>query len=210
MKLIFLGPPGAGKGTMAKRLSEELSIPHISTGDIIRGAIRNETDLGKKVKTIVETGGLVPDDLTIALVEKRLAEDDAKEGYILDGFPRTITQADTLSDFQTINMVVNFELKDDKIIQRLLGRRIHKASGRTYNILFNPPKVEGRDDETGEELVIRPDDEKEAITRRLDIYRRQTEPLIKYYTQKALLTDLDSSPAPDEVFSQLKKAVITW
>jgi adenylate kinase len=203
MKLVFLGPPGAGKGTMASRLSRHMNIPHISTGDIIRAAIRNETELGNQVKDIVEGGGLVPDDLTIELVEERLKFDDTREGYILDGFPRTIVQAEALENMEKIDHVINFELSDEEIIRRLSGRRVHKPTGRTYHVMFNPPKVEGKDDVTGEDLIIRPDDREEAVAKRLSIYREQTEPLIQYYQKKSLLEHLDTRPRPEEVFSNL-------
>lgn len=203
MKLVFLGPPGAGKGTMASRLSDAKGIPHISTGDIFRAAIRNETELGTQVKTIVESGGLVPDELTIELVRQRLLEDDTKNGYILDGFPRSEVQADALSEIDSIDKVIDFVLADDEVIRRLSGRRVHKASGRTYHVDFNPPKTAGKDDVTGEELIIRPDDQKDAISHRLEVYRKQTEPLIDYYQKKGLLVTLDSSPAPNSVFTSL-------
>lgn len=205
MKLIFLGPPGAGKGTMATRLAGHLSVPHISTGDIMRAAIRNETDLGKQVKAIVEGGGLVPDELTSNLVRERLAEADAQSGFILDGFPRTIAQAETLKDISLIDRAINFTLNDEEIVKRLSGRRIHKTSGRTYHVLFNPPKVEGKDDTTGEDLITRPDDQKDAIVKRLELYHEQTAPLIGYYEKEALLTSVDSRPSPDTVFENLLK-----
>ncbi len=207
VKLLFLGPPGAGKGTMASRLSERIGIPHISTGDIMRAAIRNETALGKDVKTIVESGGLVPDNLTSELVKERLAEKDARNGFILDGFPRTIGQADTLKTISEIDRAVHFILANEEIITRLSGRRIHKASGRTYHVLFNPPKVENRDDISGEELITRPDDSEEAISRRLELYREQTAPLIEYYEQLGLVLSVDSRPKPDIVFGNLVKAL---
>lgn len=203
MNLIFLGPPGAGKGTIAVKAAEKLAIPHISTGDIIRAAIRNETDLGKKVKTIVESGQLVPDDLTIALVRERLAQPDTKKGFILDGFPRTIPQAEALETMANIDLVINFLLSEEEIVKRLSGRRVHKASGRTYHILFNPPKVANKDDVTGEELWQRPDDQEEAIRTRLKVYHSQTAPLESFYRTKKLLTDLDSKASPDKVFDQL-------
>ena len=203
MKLVFLGPPGAGKGTSASRLSAHLGIPHISTGDIIRAAIRNQTGLGVKVKSIVEKGDLVPDDLTIELVKDRLAQKDAEKGFILDGFPRTVAQADALEHIAAPDRVINFVLDDDEIIKRLSGRRIHKPSGRTYHVLFSPPKVEGRDDVTGEALITRPDDEPDAISHSLEVYRSQTQPLIEYYRKKGAMIDLDTHPAPEKVFAQL-------
>ncbi len=207
MKLVFLGPPGAGKGTMATRLADHLTIPHISTGDIFRFNIKNRTELGKRVKAILDSGELVPDDLTIELVEDRLTKDDAKNGFILDGFPRTIPQAEALSKRESLDAVVNFELKDDEVIKRLSGRRVHPASGRTYHVLFSPPTVEGQDDETGEPLVQRDDDKEEAIANRLRVYRAQTEPLIAYYRDRGTLDDLDSAPAPDLVFTALKEVL---
>ncbi|MFP4330996.1 MAG: adenylate kinase [Alkalispirochaetaceae bacterium] len=207
MKLIFLGPPGAGKGTMAVRLADHLGIPHISTGDIFRYNIKNETDLGKQVKTILDSGELVPDELTIDLVKDRLDHDDTKKGFILDGFPRTIPQAEALSDFAQIDAAINFSLPDEEIVKRLSGRRVHPGSGRTYHVLFNPPEVEGKDDLTGEDLVTRPDDEVEAIRNRLEVYKEQTEPLIDYYDQKNLLITVDASPKPDEVFESLTAAI---
>jgi adenylate kinase len=205
MKLVFLGPPGAGKGTMAVRLAETAGIPHISTGDIFRFNIKNGTDLGKKVKAILDSGELVPDTLTIELVEDRLSKDDAQKGFILDGFPRTIPQADALGTMVSLDQVINFELNDEEVVRRLSGRRVHPGSGRTYHVLFSPPKTEGVDDETGEPLVQREDDKEESIKNRLRVYREQTEPLIAYYRKTGLLVDLDSQPKPDEVFAALKK-----
>jgi len=204
MNLIFLGPPGAGKGTMASRLAQDEGIPHISTGDIFRANIKNQTELGKKVKAILDKGDLVPDELTIELVKDRLAQGDTKKGFILDGFPRTIPQAEALTGFSKIDRVMNFVLSDEEVVKRLSGRRVAPTSGRTYHVLFNPPRKEGIDDETGEKLIIRPDDEVEAVKNRLDVYNRQTAPLIDYYKKKNLLTDLDSSPKPDSVYGSLK------
>jgi adenylate kinase len=205
MNLIFLGPPGAGKGTMASRLSGEKGIPHISTGDIFRENINNETELGKKVKAILDSGELVPDELTVELVRDRLAQDDAAAGFILDGFPRTIPQAEALEGFATIDKVIRFVLGDEEIIKRLSGRRVHKPSGRTYHIMFNPPKAPGKDDVTGEDLMQRPDDREESIKNRLEVYRRQTEPLVDFYSDKGLLLDVDASPDPDTVYASLLK-----
>ncbi len=207
MNLVFLGPPGAGKGTMASRLAEEKGIPHISTGDIFRANINNQTELGKKVKSILDSGELVPDELTIELVKDRLAQDDTKKGFILDGFPRTIPQADALDDFATIEKAVLFSLSEEEIVKRLSGRRVHKPSGRTYHVDFNPPKVAGKDDVTGEELIQREDDKVDAIKNRLSVYHDQTAPLIDYYEKKGKLVEIDASPSPDEVFSTLSEIV---
>jgi adenylate kinase len=207
MNLVFLGPPGAGKGTMASRLAEEKGIPHISTGDIFRANINNQTELGKKVKSILDSGELVPDELTIELVKDRLAQDDTKDGFILDGFPRTIPQADALDEFATIEKAILFSLDDEEIVKRLSGRRVHKPSGRTYHVEFNPPKVAGKDDVTGEDLIQREDDKEDAIKNRLSVYRDQTAPLINYYQKKGKLVEIDASPSPDEVFSTLSEIV---
>jgi adenylate kinase len=190
---------------MAVRVAEAASIPHISTGDIFRFNIKNGTELGKRVQSILDSGDLVPDTLTIELVEDRLKKDDAAKGYILDGFPRTIAQADALAEMSALDRVINFELNDEEVIRRLSGRRMHPGSGRTYHVLFNPPQVEGKDDQTGEDLVQRDDDKEAAIMNRLQVYRDQTEPLIQYYRSRNLLIDLDSSPAPNEVYTALTK-----
>ncbi len=199
MNLVFLGPPGAGKGTIATAMKEKLSIPHISTGDLFRSAIKNETELGKKVKEILASGNLVPDEVTIEMVRERLAENDTENGYILDGFPRTIFQADALQSMADIDAVVNFDLETESVVKRLSGRRVCKSTGRTYHILYNPPKVEGIDDETGEQLIQRDDDKEDAILNRLEVYKKQTEPLIAYYSEKGLLKTVDASSAPEKV-----------
>ena len=204
MNLIFLGPPGAGKGTIAAMTKEEFGIPHVSTGDLFREAIHNQTELGKRVKSILDSGDLVPDELTVKIVRERLDESDAQSGFILDGFPRTIPQAEALEEFRTIDAVINFQVDKELIIKRLSGRRIAKQSGRVYHIHYNPPKVEGKCDETGEELIQRDDDKPEAVEHRLEVYHSQTAPLISYYRERDLLKDLDASPDPDEVFRRLK------
>lgn len=209
MKLVFLGPPGAGKGTMAGKLAQENELIHISTGDIFRAAIRNETELGKKVKGILSAGDLVPDELTIELVKERLQQPDTVAGYILDGFPRTIAQADALGDFADLTAVINFTISDGEVVRRLSGRRVAPTSGRIYHVEFDPPKTEGKDDETGEDLIIRDDDKEDAILHRLEVYRQQTQPLIDYYQEKGLLHDLDASPEPKKVYTTLKALLAT-
>jgi len=203
MNLVFLGPPGAGKGTIASQAKKHYEIPHISTGDLFRNHIKNETELGKQVKAILAGGDLVPDSITIAMVKERLAEDDAKKGFILDGFPRTIVQAEALKNMTSLDAVVNFELGREQIIKRLSGRRMCKSSGRIYHLVYDPPKKEGVDDVTGEPLIQRDDDKPEAITHRLDVYLKQTEPLIAYYKKAGLLVDIDASLSPDTVMAQM-------
>ena len=207
MNLVFLGPPGAGKGTIASKLADDQGIPHISTGDIFRANIKNQTELGKRVKAILDSGELVPDELTIELVKDRLQQDDAQNGYILDGFPRTIPQAEALDGFSNVNHVLHFVLPDEEVVRRLSGRRVHPGSGRTYHVEFDPPQVEGKDDVTGEALVTREDDQVDAVKNRLKVYRDQTAPLVDFYKNKGLLIDIDASPSPDEVLKHTKKSV---
>ena len=207
MNLVFLGPPGAGKGTIASEAKNHFDIPHISTGDLFRSHIKGGTELGKQVQAILASGDLVPDSVTIAMVEDRFKQDDAKKGFILDGFPRTIAQADALSKMKNLDFVVNFVLDRDQIVARLSGRRMCKSTGRTYHILYNPPKVEGLDDETGEPLIQRDDDKPEAILNRLAVYEAQTAPLIEYYRERKLLLDIDAAPSPLEVLAILIEAL---
>ncbi len=207
MNLIFLGPPGAGKGTMASLAKDFYNIPHISTGDLFRAAISNETALGKQVKAILAAGDLVPDEVTIAMVQERLLEGDTDRGYILDGFPRTIGQAESLDEFADIDHAVNFNIPREMIVKRLTGRRVAKRSGKLYHIIYNPPKVEGVCDVTGEPLIQREDDKEEAILNRLDVYDEQTAPLIAYYRKQGKLVDIDSSLSTDEVFKQLLRSL---
>lgn len=182
MKLILLGPPGAGKGTQAHNLLEFYKIPQISTGDILRKEVKIGSKLGKQAQTYIETGRLVPDDTIIKMVKKRLACDDCQNGYLLDGFPRTITQAESLIiQGVQINAVIELKVKDTEIVKRLGGRRIHPESGRSYHIIFNPPKIEGKDDVTGEELIHRIDDQEETIRSRLKVYNEMTVPLVEFY-----------------------------
>lgn len=207
MKLVFLGPPGAGKGTLAAKAVELLQIPHISTGAIFRTAIANKTPLGLKVKEIIDAGRLVDDETTIALVRERLAEADAQKGYILDGFPRTIAQAEALEGFSRIDRVVNFDIPDAAVIERLSGRRVCKNCGANYHILFSKPKKDGICDLCGGELYTRDDDKPEAIQKRLEVYRAQTAPLIDYYRKKELLVDVDARPAVDQVITNFRQVL---
>jgi adenylate kinase len=207
MKLIFLGPPGAGKGTLAGLISKEYSIPQISTGDIFRDAIKRETELGKKVKEIVGRGDLVPDELTVSLVRERLAQPDAQKGYILDGFPRTIPQAEALGTFQKLDAVVDFAIDDALVIERLSGREICKSCGAIYHVKNMPSKVKGVCDKCGGPTYTRPDDSLESIKNRLEVYREQTEPLIAYYGKKNLLRKIDSSKSPEDTHVQIRKAL---
>ncbi|NOY10438.1 MAG: adenylate kinase [Spirochaetes bacterium] len=205
MNLIFLGPPGAGKGTQAKITSKTYGILHISTGDIFRKAVADRTELGKQVKEIMERGDLVPDNLTISLVKERLTEDDVKQGYILDGFPRTVLQAEKLAEFQRIDAVINFRLSKEEIIRRLSGRRICSGCGAIYHITDYPPEVPGICDKCGEKLYHREDDKVEAVEKRLEVYNKQTEPLISFYRKRNLLYDIDSSINPENSEQQIMK-----
>ena len=202
---IFLGPPGAGKGSLAVKVAEDYKIPHISTGDIFRANIKAQTPLGVKVKAIIDSGSLVSDELTFELVKDRLAQDDCKNGYILDGFPRTIPQAEMLEKLVDDVKVVNFEIQDEIVIRRLSTRRVCKACGANFNVLTLPPKVEGVCDKCGGELYQRDDDKQESILHRMDVYREQTEPLINYYKNKGKITDLDASIETDILLGEFKR-----
>jgi len=183
MRLILLGGPGAGKGTQAGFITKKYNIPQISTGDMLRAAVKAGTELGKEAKKVMDAGGLVSDELILGLVKERIQESDCANGFLFDGFPRTLAQADALKDQGVeIDGVVEIDVDDAEIIKRMSGRRVHLASGRTYHVVFNPPKVEGKDDETGEDLIQRDDDQEDTVKKRLDIYHEQTEPLIDYYT----------------------------
>ena len=182
MRLILLGGPGAGKGTQANHIKDNYQIPQISTGDMLRAAVKAGTELGLKAKSYMDSGGLVPDDVIIGLVKERIKESDCAKGFLFDGFPRTIPQADAMKEAGVpIDAVVDINVPDEEIIKRMSGRRAHLASGRTYHIMFNPPKEEGKDDVTGEPLVQRDDDKEETVRKRLEVYHDQTEPLIGYY-----------------------------
>ncbi len=186
MRIILLGPPGAGKGTQAQVLTKAFSIPQISTGDMLRSAIKAGTELGLKAKAVMDQGKLVSDEIILGLVKERISEADCQNGFLFDGFPRTIPQAQALVDANiAIDAVVELQVPDEKIVKRMSGRRVHLASGRTYHIVYNPPKVEGKDDVTGEDLVIREDDKEETVRSRLKVYHEQTEPLVKFYSDLA-------------------------
>ncbi|HEB57389.1 MAG TPA: adenylate kinase [Gammaproteobacteria bacterium] len=183
MKLILLGGPGAGKGTQANFIKEKFNIPQISTGDMLRAAVKAGTPLGLEAKKIMDAGGLVSDDIILGLVEERLKEADCANGYLLDGFPRTIPQAEGMkSRGINVDYVLEINVDDDEIIRRMSGRRVHPDSGRTYHIVFNPPKVEGKDDETGDDLIQRDDDQEDTVRKRLSVYHEQTEPLVEFYS----------------------------
>ena len=186
MRLILIGPPGAGKGTQAAYIKEHFNIPQISTGDMLRAAVKAGTELGKAAKVIMDQGGLVSDDIIIGLVKERLQADDCKNGFLFDGFPRTIPQAEALKDAGLpIDFVLEIAVPDAEIVERMSGRRIHPASGRSYHIKYNPPKVEGKDDVTGEDLVQRDDDREEVVMKRLAVYHAQTEALVGFYQNLA-------------------------
>ncbi|MDR1858204.1 MAG: adenylate kinase [Treponema sp.] len=207
MNLIFLGPPGAGKGTLAARAVDILGLPHISTGAIFRTAIAAQSELGLKVKAIIDAGKLVDDGTTIELVKERLAQADAQKGYILDGFPRTIPQAEALAKFSTVEKVVNFDIPDPGVLERLGGRRVCRKCGFNFHLVFNRPKTEGVCDHCGGEVYVRDDDRPEAVQKRLEVYRAQTAPLIDYYRQKGILIDINASPPVDEVVEEFKRAL---
>ena len=188
MQIILLGAPGAGKGTQAKFISDHLNIPQISTGDMLRASVSKGTELGLKAKVLMEKGELVPDDLILDLVKDRISKKDCANGFLFDGFPRTLDQANALKDKGIkIDCVIEIMVDDDEIIQRMSGRRVHTASGRTYHIKYNPPKQENIDDETGEPLIQRPDDNEETVRKRLAVYHDQTSPLVDFYKKSSLV-----------------------
>jgi adenylate kinase len=190
MRLILLGPPGAGKGTQAQFICEKFGIPQISTGDMLRAAIKAGTPLGLEAKKVMDAGQLVSDDIIIGLVQERLKQPDCVRGYLFDGFPRTIPQADALKrSGVALDYVLQIDVPDSEIVTRMSGRRVHPGSGRTYHVVFNPPKVAGKDDETGEDLVQRDDDREETVKKRLDVYHAQTAPLVDYYSTWAATGD---------------------
>lgn len=183
MRIILLGSPGSGKGTQAQFITEKFAIPQISTGDMLRAAVREGTPLGVEAKKVMDAGGLVSDDIILGLIKERIAQDDCKNGYLLDGFPRTIAQAEGLANMGVeLDYVIEIAVDDEEIIKRMSGRRVHMASGRTYHVVFNPPKQEGLDDVTGEPLIQRDDDKEETVRKRLSVYHEQTKPLVGFYS----------------------------
>jgi adenylate kinase len=209
MRIILLGAPGAGKGTQAQFLMSKYGIPQISTGDMLRAAIKEGTELGLEAKKVMDAGQLVSDELIIGLVKERIAKEDCANGFLLDGFPRTIPQADAMKEAGiNVDHCLEFDVPDEVIVERMSGRRVHPGSGRVYHIVYNPPKAEGKDDVSGEDLVIRPDDEPETVRKRLGIYHDQTKPLVDYYQSEAQagntkFTTVDGTQPVDEVSEKL-------
>jgi Adenylate kinase (EC 2.7.4.3) len=213
MRIILLGAPGAGKGTQAQFIMEKYGIPQISTGDMLRAAIKAGTELGLQAKAVIDAGELVSDDIILGLVKERISQDDCANGFLLDGFPRTIPQADGLKAIGiAIDYVLEFDVPDDVIVERMSGRRAHLASGRTYHLVYNPPKEEGKDDVTGEPLVVRDDDKEETVRARLNVYHNQTAPLIAYYKKEAdagntQFVTFDGTQAVDQVSTEIQKVL---
>lgn len=208
MKIIMLGAPGAGKGTQAKMIAEKYNIPHISTGDIFRANIKNGTELGKKAKSYMDKGQLVPDELTLDLIMDRFKEDDCKNGYVLDGFPRTIPQAEALdaalkANGEKVDFAIDVDVPDENIVKRMGGRRACVNCGATYHIVYSPTKVEGKCDKCGEELIVRDDDKPETVLSRLEVYHNQTQPLIDYYNKQGILKTVDGTVDMKDVFKAI-------
>lgn len=207
MKLVLLGAPGAGKGTQASNLAELLQIPHISTGDIFRANLREQTPLGMKAKSYMDQGLLVPDELTVDLVMDRLSAGDCQKGYILDGFPRTLVQADALGARERLDAAVNIHVPDEAIVDRMGGRRVCPVCGESFHVKYNPPKQEGVCDKCGAELIIRQDDVPETVQKRLCVYHEQTAPLIDYYEKQGILVTVDGTTSPENVTQAIMKAI---
>ncbi|MBD1391241.1 adenylate kinase [Neiella sp. HB171785] len=213
MRIILLGAPGAGKGTQAQVIMNKFGIPQISTGDMLRAAIKAGTPLGLEAKKVMDAGQLVSDDIIIGLVKERVAQEDCTDGFLLDGFPRTIPQADAMKDAGiSVDYVVEIDVPDEEIVKRMSGRRVHPGSGRTYHVVYNPPKVEGKDDVTGDDLVIRDDDQEDTVRKRLGVYHDQTKPLIDFYTAEAAASatqylKFDGTESVDQVSEKVLAAL---
>ncbi|HAK0937192.1 TPA: adenylate kinase [Listeria monocytogenes] len=215
MKLVLMGLPGAGKGTQAEQIVEKYNIPHISTGDMFRAAMKNNTELGKKAKSFMDNGDLVPDEVTNGIVRERLAEDDAKNGFLLDGFPRTVEQAEELenilNDLGTkLDAVINIEVDKDVLMKRLTGRWICRTCGKTYHEIYNPPKVPGKCDLDGGELYQRDDDKKETVEKRLNVNMKQTKPLLDFYSEKGKLHNINGEQDIKDVFVDVEKILASF
>lgn len=208
MNLILMGLPGAGKGTQAERIVEKYGIPHISTGDMFRAAIKGETELGLKAKSYMDAGELVPDEVTIGIVRDRLAEPDCDKGFLLDGFPRTVAQAEALEELldslgRKLDYVINVDVPEQLLLDRLTGRRVSPTTGRTYHVIFNPPKVEGKCDIDGSELIQRDDDKPETVKKRLEVNQKQAKPLFDFYNDKGYLRNINGDQDIDKVFEEI-------
>ncbi len=206
-RIVFLGPPGVGKGTQATTLAQQLGVPHLSTGDLLRAAVAARTPLGLEAQGHMDAGRLVPDDLVLKILGERLAAPDAARGFLLDGFPRNLAQAERLAGITTIDLVLSFELPAKLLIERLAGRRVCPTCQSVYNVVTRPPKVEGKCDRDGTALVQRPDDRPEAITTRLAVYAEQTAPLLGFYRKSGLLRSIDAAGTPDEVAARVRNAL---
>ena len=214
MNVIMIGPPGSGKGTQGPKIKDDLCICHLATGDMLRDAVKAGTELGKKADGIMKRGELVPDELVVGLIEDNLSNPECERGVLLDGFPRTVAQAEKLDGmFQSKNMnidrVLEFKVDEEVLVERIEGRRIHQASGRSYHLKFNPPKVEGKDDVTGEDLMHRKDDTREALVKRMSSYNSVTTPILDYYRQRNILRTLNATAPISEVTSQIDKSLMT-
>ena len=212
MRIILLGPPGAGKGTQAQNLIRDYGLVQLSTGDMLRAAVKSGSEIGKQAKAVIDSGALVSDEIVIGIVRNQITQADCTKGYLLDGFPRNLSQAKKLDEMLAaqnaqVDNVIELRVNDKEVVTRIAGRRFLLASGRSYHIEFNPPKIEGKDDETGEPLVQREDDKEDTVEFRLNTYHEQTSPLVEYYGEKGVLGSVDGIGTPDEIYSRIKEAL---